>query len=160
MKRIITAVFALAALVAVVQPAKADSYNYAFAATPPDSTLYLTFSVVTAGNTATSGSIDIGDTVGPYTEGVYNLTFGGFLSPDYGEFVFTGTGGTIDLFDVDGTWQVEYDGVNATNDALVITPEPSSLLLMGSGLLVLAGGMFWVSKFSNSSNRRPEPNLA
>jgi hypothetical protein len=153
-------VLGLAVIMAVTRTAKADSYNYEFAGTAPDNTLYLSFGIVTSGNTATSGSIDIGDNVGPFTEGVYNLTFGGFLSPTYGEFVFTGAGGTIDLFDVNGTWQIEIDGENATNDALVITPEPSSLLLLGSGLLILAAGLYWTSRFSKFGARKhAEPSL-
>jgi hypothetical protein len=40
---------------------------------------------------------------------------------------------------------------NITNDNLPKTPEPSSMLLLGTGLLSLAGLVFWKSKSSGNS---------
>lgn len=146
----------------ITPAAKADSFGTTFLGTAPpsiNSSIAGDFYLTTSGGTATAGSLTIDNTEGVFVAGTYTLSSGGFLNPTLGEFVFTGVGGTIDLFDVNGAWQIEFDGENVTNDALELTPEPSSLLLLGSGLLALAAIVFWKSRSSKSCSAGEPPSI-
>ena len=160
MKKYLVVALALAAVLAFTPAAKADSFSYAFTGTAPDAALTGSFNLQFTGNLGTGGSITFNDTVHDFVAGTYSFSSGAFSpDPGFATFVFTGTGGTIDLLEVEGTWQIEYDLLNSTNDALAAAPEPSSLLLLGSGLLILALGIFWKSK-SARTHQSETPQLA
>jgi hypothetical protein len=74
---------------------------------------------------------------------------------EYGILIALSNGAYLDIYSLDGVdYWGEYDGgtwIPAESDETVSltiasTPEPSSLLLLGTGLLSLAGLLFWKAK--------------
>ena len=153
MKKLIFAVFAMVAVLAFSPAAKASSFDYGFFGTGLDSTLAGSYSYTIGSNGyGTAGTLDITTAGVNFPAGIYTLMDSqSFSAGPITELVFQNGGTIIDVFNLgNGSgWQIELNGNNQTDDFLTVYgPEPSSLVLLGSGLLVLAIAIFWKSRSS------------
>ncbi len=152
MKKFVLVLLALAAVLAVTPAAKADSFSVTwlqFVGTGDAAVKgTFTFTVDTTTNHITAATLNITGTNVPYfpvgtATLVSSLYFGGGL----GSMTFMSGGYTINLFNFGTGWQLEQQGINSTDLFLnTSVPEPSSLILLGTGLFLLAAGLFWKSR--------------
>jgi hypothetical protein len=120
----------------------------------------ITYSGLTVITNPTLGTLDTADNPGFNYDDILNLAdpnfVGGgilFLIPGSGtykylELWYASGGDVVAVSDASGA---NYDPANSPSGYdvtvnAVITPEPSSMLLLGSGLLCMAGFLFWKAK--------------
>jgi PEP-CTERM motif len=152
-KKFFLVAIALAAVLAIAPVAKASSFDYTFYAAGGE-TSSLALTTVGTGTTATgSGSFTVGASgFDGIKAGTYNLV--DFTETALGNFsvFFTAAGGAkFELQDTAGVWTLENIDIGSSSTVQLSTvPEPSSLSMLGSGLLLLAAGLFWKSRSSRS----------
>jgi hypothetical protein len=160
MKKFSVALLALATAIAISPAAKADTYDFTMVTVTGNVTADFSISADLSGGvyTASGGTVDL---TGAPASGVFNLTLGSGGSPsglfNYDNWfdptttyfdttgpLFTDAAG--DEFNVwsngDGSWSLDEEVGNNYVMEDIATPEPSSLLFLGTGLLVLAFILF------------------
>jgi len=160
MKKFIVVVLAFAGALLIAPAAKASSFAYDFvaASSPGVSGVFTIYT--NAGGSVTGGVFDItgvGDAFfhpGDYTA-VGGVLLGGFGSVHFMDGAFM-----ITLIDDEGVWNILNSSMsNEALDVSAETPEPSSLFLLGTGLFLLAGGLFWKSRSKASPAKQPKQNV-
>jgi hypothetical protein len=154
MKNFFLATIALAAAIAIMPSARADAYNFVGTIDP---TLTGSFNFNQSGNTITSGVLDIVTGGLDFMAGIYNYVPGSGSYNVGGPIVASYSNGTItdtlEYFDSPSGWQWNIENASLTNQPLTVaaSPEPSSLALLGSGLFLLAAGLFAKSRSTSSA---------
>jgi PEP-CTERM motif-containing protein len=160
MKKLILTFIALVTVLAVTPAAKADGFQFWV---PTDSFLTGAFTYSVTGNTINSASLSIfSSNLSFYPAGgtfVFQPGSSFFINSNLAELVFTDGSLTIDLFNIGTGWQLEEAGAPQTDEFLTPAPEPSSLLLLGSGLFLLAACLFWKSRSKAHLDKPERPDL-
>jgi len=159
MKKIFLVLFALALVLWVSPVAKASSFDYDYVAAG-GGTGKLLFTV-NGSNLATGGSFEVQT---PFAGLSANTSYAfdtGFQIGSSIFLTFGPVGNQIQLTYISGVWTL-YDATDPAGLTLNLTsaPEPSSLLLLGSGLFLLAAGLFWKSKtFRAHQDKNPHSTV-
>ena len=166
MKKLFLLLVTMAGALAIMPAAKADSFDYTLAlASGTPVTAHLDFTKGPA-NHSGNGSITSGTLVvyansnSEFPAGTYTLQSGTYSHT--GSLSLTFVDGNLDTIVITqtagGVWRiVDIDSDPAELINVAHAPEPSSLLLLGSGLLILAFGLYF--KSSGAKMRLAQPGL-
>jgi hypothetical protein len=154
MKKFFSFALALTAVLAISPAAKADSFDDNIATTGGLAGDLL-FSI-NPSRTATDGSFDIKTGIANVPARDYDLVSGA----DVGGTIIANIGEWSDQFHHIGAWTLsDSDGASGLPITAEMAPEPSSLSMLGSGLFLLAGGLFWKSRLKAHLAKQLQPNV-